>query len=161
MIESIRAYKKKLRSISPTFLAMEWFKENKDKLVYAQLRQWYDWGEDNKGQKIGEYTDFTKKLKREKGVRYDHVTLRDTGDFYSSIFVEFGVGEFKMNSSDPKFRSGKPVKTDWSGGYYQSRSIVDQYSEDVLGLNESSISLLRDELKYYLDNKIRSVINAV
>jgi len=153
MIDQIRAYKRKLRSIKPEEMAMQWLKDNRRKIKNAQLRQMYDWGEDNKGNQIGTYSYPTEQYKKDQGAISDYVTLKDTGRFYESIYIDFDLFDsFEIKSDDPKFRR----RIDGA-----KKSIVEQYSEDVLGLNESSMYLLREELKVAIENKIRSIIHGV
>lgn len=60
-------------------------------------------GEYTNEQKISpEYTPFTKSIKQGKGQPSDRVTLRDTGDFYQSIYVKANKDSFYTGATDPK-----------------------------------------------------------
>lgn len=48
-------------------------------------KQLFEKGEDGLGISLGNYTPFTVQQKQIKGQRSDHITLKDTGDFYSSF----------------------------------------------------------------------------
>ena len=49
--------------------------------------QLYSQGVDSKGVQLGEYSIYTKGLKQNKGQRTDHITLKDTGEFYKSFSI--------------------------------------------------------------------------
>src|ERR1017187_5547833 len=69
--------------------------------------QLYEQGIDSTGESIGEYSAYTKMLKKEKGQITDHVTLKDTGEFYKSFktyWNGFGEGEIVITAN--------PYKTD-------------------------------------------------
>lgn len=48
------------------------------------------------------YTDFTVKIKKEKGQPFDRVTLKDTGQFQSMITGKVAGNKVIIDSSDPK-----------------------------------------------------------
>lgn len=52
--------------------------------------QLYDKGIDSEGNSLGEYAARTIQHKIETGERYDHVTLKDTSDFYESFKIKNG-----------------------------------------------------------------------
>ena len=66
-------------------------------LVQVKLR-FANRGLDGDGNKIGEYTEATKKRKRKKGRRVSHVTLKDSGRWYDSLFVNYDSGELFLDS---------------------------------------------------------------
>ncbi|QMW06373.1 hypothetical protein [Spirosoma foliorum] len=49
-----------------------------------------------------EYTETTEFIKKEKGQRYDRVTIHDTGATYESIFTEVFADRFELEADDPK-----------------------------------------------------------
>lgn len=89
-----------------------------------------------------DYTPFTVALKSEKGQRTDRVTLRDSGDFYESVFSEVFDDYFQIKADDPKMAE-----------------LTAKYGKAILGLNAESkdkliahikpqfIRLLRAELR--------------
>ena len=77
------------------------------------------------------YSPKTIKLKKEfgrgLGAITDHITLYDTGEFYKSGKVEFKDGSFIITADT--------IKDD--------TDLIDAWGEDILGLNEESLSELR------------------
>jgi hypothetical protein len=67
------------------------------------------------------YSDLTIELKQAKGQETEWVTLRDTGSFWSRIFVDVNAGSFTISSSDDK--TGKLEK---------------KYGEKIFGLTKES-----------------------
>lgn len=49
-----------------------------------------------------DYTKFTVDTKKKRGQPTDRVTLKDTGDFYESIYVNAGSGSFYTGARDAK-----------------------------------------------------------
>jgi hypothetical protein len=64
--------------------------------------QLYEKGIDGRGQSLGEYANITKEIKKEKGQRYDHITLRDTGDFHSAFTMDATAYGAVIYSKDEK-----------------------------------------------------------
>lgn len=48
------------------------------------------------------YAPYTVLVKDQKGQPSDRVTLKDTGDFYDSMFVDVNSATFDIDASDPK-----------------------------------------------------------
>jgi hypothetical protein len=65
-------------------------------------------GIDSLGRKLGDYAPSTIAYKRRKGQRYDHVTLKDTGDFYNSFNVKVNVNEIIIDADDSS-KYNKPL----------------------------------------------------
>jgi hypothetical protein len=95
--------------------------------------QMYELGQDSNGELIGGggYSPITIWIKEKKGQRVDHITLRDTGDFYNSMTVEVSSGEFIIDADADK-----------GGGH----NLFDMYGIDILGLNEDNKERLRELL---------------
>lgn len=68
-----------------------------------------------------DYTQTTEFIKQSKGQRSDRVTLRDTGAFYESIFVEVFRDAFDLSADDPK-----------------TAELKAKYQPTILGLTEES-----------------------
>lgn len=68
------------------------------------------------------YTPLTVKIKKTKGQITDHVTLRDTGDFYKGIYIT-------VDSPDKFTVDSKDVK---------SVGLQEKYTEKIFGLNDES-----------------------
>ena len=67
--------------------------------------QLYDQGIEGRGIFIMDYQPYTARtiqIKQRKGQPYDRVTLRDTGEFYKSLHVEFDDDGFYVTSTDDK-----------------------------------------------------------
>lgn len=77
-----------------------------------------------------DYKRVTVDIKNAKGQVSDHVTLKDTGDFYESIYTSAGQNSFYVGATDPK-----------------TNDLVEKYgdSEDILlGLSEEQIEQFRE-----------------
>ena len=59
----------------------------KNFIIELNQEQLFEEGETSTGQSLGPYSQFTVKLKKLKGQRVDHVTLKDTGEFYKTFDV--------------------------------------------------------------------------
>lgn len=112
-------------------------------VVDLNQSQMYDDGVDSKGDSLGKYSPFTIALKEKKGQRIDHITLKDTGEFYGSMQVKAQRDEIIV-SADMK----KP-DTDLEVIY-----------PNALGLNEKSLSEIRDFTKPLFIEEVRKAIFA-
>ena len=64
-------------------------KEVKDEIIRLNTQeQLFDEGIDSLNRTLGDYTPYTVVLKKAKGQRTDHITLKDTGAFYNSFKVQ-------------------------------------------------------------------------
>jgi len=88
-------------------------------------------GIDSKNRKLGDYTVYTKDLKRQKGQRIDHITLKDTGAFYESFRVLVN-------------KSGITIIADDSSKY--DVPLTKSFGLDILGLTEDNKEWLHDFL---------------
>lgn len=91
------------------------------------------------------YTARTIKNKIKKGQPVDRVTLRDTGDFYKSLRVEFDEDGFYITSTDEDLMN----------------LLKEKYGSPILRLSDSNMSILlhefirpslKEKLKEYLQN---------
>jgi hypothetical protein len=100
-------------------------------------------GKDSTGKELTpEYADLTRTLKEIKGQPTDRVTLRDKGDFYTSIVAKLGGKQFEMVATDPK--------TD---------ELQQKYGEEIVGLTESTLEEFRqDYVLPELHQKTRSIL---
>lgn len=89
--------------------------------------QLFEKGEDSKGIALGDYSPFTTQIKVEKGQRIDHITLKDTGDFYETWVVAPFLRGFRIEA-DP----------DKGGG----DNLFEDFGEDIVGLNEENKTIL-------------------
>ena len=98
-------------------------------------------GIDSLGRKLGDYSPSTIAYKRRKGQRYDHVTLKDEGDFYNSFNVKVNVNEIIIDADDSS-KYNKPLFEVWG--------------VDVLGLTEDNMNYIKEMI---LENYIKFVLN--
>lgn len=64
--------------------------------------QLYDKGIKSDGERLPEYTRFTKTIKKSKGQPYDRMTLRDTESFHKKFFLKMDNMKFRIDSTDKK-----------------------------------------------------------
>jgi hypothetical protein len=101
------------------------------------LDQLFGKGIKTTGESLPPYTPFTVKKKKEKNQRYDHMTLKDTGDFYAAWFVKAGRDSITLGSTDRK-----------------TLELMSRYS-DVPGLTDENLDLLREKVKPLLIERLR------
>lgn len=113
--------------------------------------QLYEKGEDSKGNKLkgksilkdGDYSPITKAKKAQIGQRYDHPTLKDEGYFYLSFRVMPYQGGFIITAD--------PIKDE--------TNLFDELGEDIVGLNQENLEILREYYKYEIQKKLKSLSN--
>lgn len=117
------------------------------------IEQLYEKGVDSLGVKLGEYSPTTIEGtasfagRAERGLRFDHITLFDTGDFYKSWKVII------RNDNDAFFFiDADPIKED--------TNLFIEWGVDVLGLTEESMNILNDKLKTELQREIKKIMQA-
>lgn len=91
------------------------------------IDQLYEEGVDSLGRSLGDYAPFTVEKKKQKGDRYDHITLKDTGAFYDSWVVKVD-------------RQGLLLDADDSSKY--DEPLFEVWGEDVLGLTDENMEKL-------------------
>lgn len=88
-------------------------------------------GIDSEGDEIGpDYRPFTIELKRMLRQPTNRVTLKDTGDFYKSIFLTFGKTSIFFDAKDWKFPD-----------------LIKKYGSDILGITDEDLDDLRELIK--------------
>jgi len=107
---------------------------------YITEIQLFEKGEDGEGFSLGDYTPFTIEIKKSKNQRFDHITLKDTGDFYKS---------YKLSSKG--LITADPQKDD--------TNLVDEFGADILTLSDEGQDImielfLRDDLQAFLRKEI-------
>lgn len=120
---------KRLTSIPTTDFVREIVEENKPYLEDKNTEQ-LNAGMSSDGSNIyPPYSPFTKAIKAAKGQPFDRVTLKDEGDFHSSIKAQAEANGFTMKA------------TDWKA---EGLQIV--YGEEILGLSEDSIAEFKEDI---------------
>lgn len=129
--------------LNETQLIIEAFTEVKvkDKITeYITQTQLFKLGEDGRGEKLQEYTPFTKILKRDAGQPFDITTLKDTGTFYNSFRVKVNNGgEVKVIASDPN-------------------DLIGKYGENILSLSNEGIEEIKPQIIEIAKRYIRETL---
>lgn len=107
-------------------------KEVKDLVIRLNTQgektsQLFELGEDSLGDSLGSYSPFTIEKKKKKGQPTNRITLKDTGEFYSSFNVVPYRGGFTIKAN--------PIKED--------NNLYDDFGTDIIGLNETNLQILR------------------
>ena len=104
--------------------------------------QLYEKGIEGRGIEIMSYQPYTArtiKIKQKKGQPYDRVTLKDTGEFYNSLHVEFDDEGFYVTSTDDK-----------------AKYLLARYGKTIFRLtNENFSELLRNYMRPSLKEKLK------
>jgi hypothetical protein len=118
-------------------------KLNTEGLPTSQL---FNKGEDSLGVSLGDYSPFTKQIKAEKGQRLDHITLKDTGDFYETFFVTPFLKGFSINADGNK-----------GGG----DNLFDDFGQDITGLNEENKIILCEFIRPFFIAEAAKVLSQI
>jgi hypothetical protein len=100
-----------------------------------------EFGIDSKGRQLGIYKQTTVSYKIQKGQRYDHVTLKDTGKFYNSFNIRVNVNEIVIDADDTT---------------YYDVPLFDVWGVDVLGLTDENLEYIK---KMILENYVKYIYN--
>jgi hypothetical protein len=113
--------------------------------------QLYEKGIRADGTFIGEYSPATIEGipgrfegKKQKGQRYDHITLSDTGDFYKSF-------RFK-NQKDEFIITADAIKED--------TDLVREFGEEIIGLTDESLETVREWVRPLVQEKVGETLRA-
>lgn len=108
--------------------------------------QLYAKGVNRLGVRIDEYQPYrplTIQVKIEKRQPYDRVTLKDTGEFYESFYVETAEDRFYIKASDEK--------ANW---------LIKKYCAEIFGLtNDSLAEFINDYVKDEAYNRVKEILN--
>ena len=108
--------------------------------------QLYAKGVNRLGVRVDEYQPYrplTIQVKIEKRQPYDRVTLKDTGEFYDSFYVETAEDRFYIKASDEK--------TNW---------LIKKYGAEIFGLtNDSLAEFINDYVKDEAYNRVKEILN--
>lgn len=114
-----------------------------------QNDQLFDLGIDSLGVSLGEYADTTIegtssfKGKKDKGQRFDHITLLDTGGFYKSFTITVSGGGFIMDAN--------PIK--------EESNLFDDWGKEIVGLTKENLQIVIDAIRERILTKIREQIS--
>ncbi len=101
--------------------------------------QLFELGVDSKGLSLGDYAATTIegtsnfKGKKEKGQRFDHITLEDTGKFYASFKIETGGGSFLFKIT------ANPIRDD--------TNLFDDFGEGIVGWVDQNLQIIIDAIR--------------
>jgi len=117
-------------------------KKVRDKVIFMQQQRLFETGKDSEGASLGSYSPFTVVIKQSKGQRTDHITLRDTGEFYKSMTFHATETELVFDADAQK----------------DDDNLFDDFGIDILGLTEKNkenlIELIYSELRNLLIFKL-------
>lgn len=106
--------------------------------------QLYELGVNSDNKKIADYAPYTSTtiaIKRLKGQPTNRVTLRDSGDFHASFFLDIDDYKFFIDATDDKVNK-----------------LAFKYGENIFGLTDSNINELTWEYIYpMLLDKIKNL----
>lgn len=94
--------------------------------------QLYDKGITATGVSIWDYAPYspvTIQYKQEEGQPYDRVTLRDTGEFHQSFYLQIDNEKFAFDAED-----------------WKTRDLLRLYGDEIMGLTDYNIQRLEDEI---------------
>ena len=117
--------------LNDVLLAMWKRNDTQDYIIELNTEeQLYDEGIRSDGSQIGEYTPYTKQLKSTGNgdKKIDHITLKDTGEFYKSFKVVPSKKGFKITAN--------PNKDD--------TNLFKEFGVDIVGLTKENVLKLLD-----------------
>lgn len=107
-------------------------------------------GIDALGRDLGDYSPLTIIFKKMKRQRYDHITLKDTGEFYNSWKVIVTVNDITIDADGQKDSDFDK----WIGE--SGTNLFEVYGVDVLGLTEENLNYIKEMI---LENYIKYLLN--
>jgi len=114
------------------------------------IDQLFEKGENSLGVRLenigGEYSYVTILRKNQLGQPFDHITLKDNGDFYKSFEVIANTGDTYVTIKTNPFKEGK--------------NILDRWGADVVGLNTENTQWLRNEIRTQIISKVKILVLA-
>ena len=116
-------------------------KEVREEIIRLNTEeQLYEDGIDSLNEKLGDYSPYTIMIKRSKGQKTSHITLKDTGAFYESFKIEVN-------------RTGLTIIADDTSKY--DIPLTDDFGIDILGLTQDNKLYLFDWLDENYNNYVR------
>lgn len=106
--------------------------EAEETIIDMNISQLYDRGERRDGLPVKPYyVPATVAIKKKKGQRTDHVTLRDTFEFQMSFYVQYYNDGFEIKADD-----------------WKTERLKNKYGEEILGLQDKMVTILLEN--FYL-----------
>jgi hypothetical protein len=103
VLERLKQLTNNAKILNQTQLLIEVFTnvKVKDEITdYITIEQLFIEGEDGLGEKLEEYSTFTKLKKQRSGDRFEVTTLNDTGQFYNSFDVRVNGNQISVYAND-------------------------------------------------------------
>lgn len=143
----IEKFKKVGEELDTGEIAKKIVRDNDNILIDMNAQdQLYAKGVNRLGVHIDEYQPYrplTIQVKIEKRQPYDRVTLKNTGEFYDSFYVETAEDRFYIKASDEK--------TNW---------LIKKYGAEIFGLtNDSLAEFINDYVKDEAYNRVKEILN--
>jgi len=139
LIEALEDFKKKLDKDKAFDFAFD--SDMQELLIELNQSQLYDLGQDSEGASLGSYSPYTIKIKQLKGQPTNRITLYDTGEFYKSFKAYYEDGSIVIDADAEK----------------DDTNLFDQFGVDILGLDDSNMSIFVNEIiqkiKFFILNK--------
>ena len=108
--------------------------------------QLFEQGINEDGDVIGTYSEFTEAINPEK-VAGSHYTLKDTGDFFDSFYIDVFPTYFEINAN--------PIKIDEDG---ETENLFYKYGEGIMGLTTESMDKLSREILRLYQIEVRRLL---
>lgn len=125
--------------------------ESKELIIRLNTEdQLFNKGEDATGRTLesigGAYSPFTVENKKRQGLPFDRVTLADTFEFHDSWTIIVRIDEIEIVVD--------PIKP---GGV----NLLDEWGENVVGLNEENLNVYRQYVKEALKKLLRKELSQI
>jgi len=141
---TIAEYHRRITSIDREALTTSIINTMSDKIVERQQERIFSGLDKNGNQIEPAYTPFTINMKKLFDQPFDRVTLKDTGDFYKSMFIERKGNDVIFSSKDEK-----------------TEKLTTKYGEEIFGLSEDESKISKEEFTNQLVKEIKKVLNGV
>lgn len=115
-----------------------------NEIIRLNQEQLFEYGIDSNQRSLGDYRPFTIEVKRKKGQRTDHVTLKDTRHFYASMKVMYTEEDFEVTADD------------WSR---YDRPLFEVYGEDIVGLTPFNLERIKHYIIQYYNEYIATALH--
>lgn len=123
-------------------VAADIIRKNSKYILATIKRRLWNTGIDAVGNKImPDYAVSTIKVKKIEGKRSSHVTLKDEGDFYNSMFLTIEQNKLIVGASD-----------------HITSTLISKYGPDILGLTEQE---QRDIVDLMIEPEIIKILSAL